>query len=277
MSSRINLQSAYILHSRPYRDTSVILDVFTLNHGRIGLLARGARSARSRLRGVLQPFRCLLVSWSGRSELRTLGKAEENGVPLWLTGQALVIGFYLNELVLRLLHRDDPHPGIFACYESTLNGLGKAAFDVSDEDARKMHYERVTRIFEKELLRELGYGLILDHDVKNGAPVEPDTRYSFELSRGPVLDSRQPPDSNTGKRLIIHGASLLSLETNDLTDARSLREAKTLLRAALALYLDGRPLNSRTLLPTVKRTPARSAASDDEIPEIGIVVQRFVV
>lgn len=227
---RIDLVPAYVLHGRAYRETSMLLEVFSREHGRVGLVARGARSGRSRLRGVLRPFLPLLLSWSGRGELGTLTGAEPDG-PVRLAGGAMLAGgFYLNELLIRLLARNDPHPELYRVYDRTLFGLGTSAGAAA-----------ALRVFEKRLLAELGYALVLERE-SDGTPVRPGRLYHYHLEEGPVAVSRIH-----GDMLGIHGESLLGLARERLTDARALSEAKRLNRAALGRYLGGRPLRSRDL------------------------------
>lgn len=227
------LQPGYILHPRAYRDTSLLLEVFTRDQGRFGLVARGARAPRSRIRGLLQPFQPVLLSWSGRAELGTLHSAEANGAASPLRGTALYSGFYLNELLMRLLQRLDPHPELFAAYAAALEGLPSAA-------------ERPLRLFEKRLLETLGYGLLLDQEAHSGAPVDAAALYVYELECGPVRVSSAPTHG-----LVMAGRSLLSLAGEDLSDAQSLAETKRLMRAALALYLGDRALKTREIFAAI--------------------------
>ncbi len=236
---RISFQSAFILHSRPYRDTSSLLEVFTREHGRIGLVARGARGPKSKLRSVLQPFQPVLLSWLARGDLGTLTDAESQGISKSLTGRALLSGYYLNELLQRLTHRHDPHPALYDAYQEAMSGLSDIA-----------QTERVLRLFEKRLLRELGYGLVLDHDVVSGAPLDAAALYSYHLERGPVF-----AEHTAVRGLLLHGDSLLSLDSDDLGDVRSLRESKRLMRAVLALYLGDKPLKSRDLFRRMDVAP----------------------
>jgi DNA repair protein RecO (recombination protein O) len=237
--SRIILQPGFILHSRPYRDTSALMEVFTREYGRLGLVARGARGAKSKLRGVLQPFRPVLLSWLGHGDLGTLTDAEAQGVALTLGGRTLLSGYYLNELVQRLTHRHDPHPALYDAYQETLANL--------NDDGRM---ERVLRLFEKRLLQELGYGLVLDHDVASGAPLTATALYRYQLERGPVFS-----ETGASHGLLLHGSSLLSLAGDELYDECSLRESKRLMRAVLALYLGDKPLKSRDLFRGMTAAP----------------------
>jgi DNA repair protein RecO (recombination protein O) len=228
---KLSLQPAYLLHSRPYRDTSLLLEAWSRDAGRVGLVAKGARGVRSRLRGLLQPFVPLLLSWSGRGELATLTGAEADGPCPALVGRALLSGLYVNELLLRLVPRNDPHPRLFALYGATLPVLA----DPHQE-------ERALRLLERDLLEELGYGLVLDHEADTGLPVAPQRRYRYLLERGVVAAESDEPGG-----IPVSGASLLALARGELRDRVGLKEAKELTRAALALYLGGRPLKSREL------------------------------
>ncbi|MFP5505754.1 MAG: DNA repair protein RecO [Gammaproteobacteria bacterium] len=228
-----DLHPAYILHQRPYRDTSLLLEVFGRDHGRFGLVARGARGPRSRIRGLLQPFQPLLLSWSGRAELATLHSVEADGAAPRLAGTTLYSGFYLNELLMRLLQRLDPHPELYAAYAEALEGLQCEAL-------------RPLRLFEKRLLEALGYGLLLDCEADSGVPVEAEAQYVYALESGPA---RCIDDATGG--LTLSGRSLLSLAAEELADAQSLSDAKRLLRAALGLYLGDRALKTREVFAAV--------------------------
>jgi DNA repair protein RecO (recombination protein O) len=250
---RVLLQPAYVLHRRAFRDSSLLLELFTPHYGRVGVIARGARQSSSRLTGVLQPFRSMLVSWSGNGELPSLSAAEAEGSSQWLTGQALMGGFYLNELLMRLLHRFDSHPDLYSVYHHTLDMLGeicRSSESNKDDQAfassLSAKLECALRIFEKHLLEEIGYGLVLEYDAEQGQPIEPQQLYVYHLMHGPVRLSA----GDTGampNRLTIRGQSLLDLARGHLDDKVSLREVKRLMRAALAEQLGERPVNSRRL------------------------------
>src|SRR5262245_10277753 len=156
---RQDVQPAYVLHSYPFRETSLIVETFTRDQGRVALVARGARRPKSALRGVLLAFQPLHISWAGKSELRTLISAERHGTYLPLRGESLMCGFYLNELLLRLLPRDDPHEALFAAYRDALKALASAGEQAA-----------VLRRFELNLLSGLGYAVTLDRDANSGAP-----------------------------------------------------------------------------------------------------------
>jgi DNA repair protein RecO (recombination protein O) len=239
------LEPAYVLHHYPYRDSSLLLEVFSRHHGRLGLVARGARSARARWCGQLQEFSPLLLSWSLRGELGTLTGLDTRGGKVVLAGRHLLSAYYLNELILRLLARHDPHPGIFDAYEQALQEL------VDRE-------EPALRIFEKRLLEELGYGLLLDRTADSGLPLDSEATYGYQLERGPVRCDN-PVDSG----LYLRGSSLLSLHRETLADPQARRDAKRLLRAALSIYLGSRPLKTRE----VSRQLATFSAAGRETQE----------
>lgn len=232
-NNAVILQPAFILHARAYRDSSLLLELFTLDHGRVSAVARGARSARARYKGLLQPFVPLLVSWYGKSELVSLSGAEANGVILNLGGDTLLCGFYLNELLMRLLHRYDAHPQLFTAYQETLWSLQDSA-----------QLARILRAFEKLLLSELGYALSLDRAADTGSRVEADRFYYFDPARG-MLSYEET--MRVASHYIFEGNSLLALHAGELSDKSCLQDAKRLLRIALNQLLDGKPLKSREL------------------------------
>ncbi len=232
---RVHQQPAFVLHQHNYSETSLLLEVFTANHGRIGLIAKGARRANSRLRGVLKSFQRLLIGWSGKGELAVLTAADMDGSGYSLEGSALYCGFYMNEVLLRLLHRHDPHSLLFDTYQAALQQL---RIDASNEP--------VLRIFEKNLLRELGYGLVLDQDIEDRTPIDNSAMYDYILDRGPIRLA-YPELNRPTEGVPIRGSSLLALAQECLSDPVTLRDAKALMRAALARHLGDRPLHSRKL------------------------------
>jgi len=230
--SRDDAQPGFVLHSRPYRETSLIVEAFTRDHGRMPLMARGARRSRSALRGTLLPFQPLSLSWSGRSELRTLTRAEWRGAYSPLRGQALICGFYLNELLLKLLARDDPHERLFTAYEEALAGLGADA-----------EHSPVLRRFEIGLLRELGYAVILDRDVERGEPVAREGSYVYVVERGPVSAAGAP---HAGVEL--SGQTLLDMQSGDFASAATREQSRLLMRTLINHCLGNQVLHSRQLL-----------------------------
>lgn len=234
------LAPAYILHQYAYRDTSRIVEVFSAEYGRLTLFARGANGPKSSLKGVLQPFQRLLLSWSGKTEACALVAAEIDGAPTNLGKERLMSGFYLNELLLKLTERWDPHPDIFfsyaLCIEALCAGAGEAA---------------ALRRFEKRLLEYLGYGLQLAM-TDEGLPVEPDRYYRVAVERGPQACVAEAPGA-------VYGRSLTDLDAESLEDARSLQDAKRVLRAAIDACLDGRSLKSREVMLALRQ--ARQAGT----------------
>jgi DNA repair protein RecO (recombination protein O) len=218
------------LHTHPYRETSLVVEVFSATHGRLAVVARGARRPRSALRGLLQAFQPLSLSWSGRGELRTLQRAEWLGGLPMLPGPALLCGFYLNELLLKLLPREDPHPRLYQEYLATISLLARGA-----------PAEVALRGFELKLLAELGYAMNLRHEADTGLSIVPAARYHYVFDRGP---QREAP----GRFPRVSGETLLALASGDLSEAHSAREAKLLMREVLQHHLEQRGLFSRQLL-----------------------------
>ena len=235
---RIELNPAYVLHSRAYRETSQILEVFTADHGRVGLVARGARRPKSLLRGLLNPFQPLRLSWSGKGELATLREADLGGVAANLVGDRLMAGFYVNELLMKLLGRNDPHPELFAHYISLIAALGR------DEPL-----EPLLRRFELQLLYELGYALNLENDVVTHKPLQPDEHYEFRVEDGPV-----PAAAANSEGVVFPGASLLAIGRMEFDNENYLRDAKRLLRTVLNYHLGGRGLQTRRVAAAMKRS-----------------------
>jgi len=231
---RVQLQPGFILHYRPYRNTSMLLDVFTEDQGIVALVARGVRGQRSRVRGLLQPFVPIYVSWSGRGELCTLNTVEPRASITRPAGAGLLSGFYLNELLLRLLHRHDPHKQLFELYQQTLNSLGQPAT-----------VEVPLRLFELQLLEELGYGLRLDQEAETGEPLLSDERYRFNPELGFILHQGMVREETL--HWYFMGSSLLALHHRQLQGIDILKDAKRLMRLAFAPLLGNKPLKSREL------------------------------
>jgi DNA repair protein RecO (recombination protein O) len=231
---RVELQPAYILHRRPYRNTSLLVELFSKTYGRIGAIARGAQRSRSGMQSLIQPFGRVLVSWAGRGELVTLTHIESDAMPVVIDPAHVASAFYLNELIMRLLMRHDPHDGVFSCYEQALHVLTPGS-DL-------MHIQQALRFFEKRLLDELGYGLVLDHDASSGEAIRGDVDYYYVPDLGPVLMN---PTLTGG--VCIHGSSLLSLAEESTMTNQQLREVKQLMRTVLRQYLGDKPLQSRLM------------------------------
>lgn len=223
---RVSEQSAFVLHRYPHGETSLILEAFTREHGRVALMAKGARRPRSPFAPVVQPFRRLAVGFSGRGEVMTLTAADADGPAPDLRGEPLFAAFYLNELLLRMLHRHDPHERLFEAYANALSRLQARTVD-----------EAALRVFEKRLLDDLGYGLVLH-------AAESEALYCYDFERGPV--AAQAGVENDAAPAV-HGGTLLALAQEEFCDARALHEAKRLLRVALSRHLGPKPLQSRAL------------------------------
>jgi DNA repair protein RecO (recombination protein O) len=228
---RTDHQPAYVLHTYAYKETSLIVEAFTRAFGRVAMLARGARRPRSAMRGVLLAFHPLRLGWSASAELGNLISAEWSGALQPLAGKALMCGFYLNELLLRLLPRDDPHEGLFDAYASALAGLSGG-----------LTHAAVLRSFEKRLLAELGYAPLLEHEAASGAPIDPALRYVYEPDRGPM------PTRNSHSELSVSGQTLLDLARDEYDRAETRDEARILLRALIGQRLHGQVLHTRAVL-----------------------------
>lgn len=222
------LSAGFVLHRRDYSDTSLLVEVFTAEQGRFPLLAKGAKRGRAPRAALLQPFQPLLLAWRGRGEVRTLTELDAAGRALMLIGETLYCGFYLNELLMRLLERQDAHEGLFAHYQAALLGL-----------ANCMPIDDVLRQFELQLLAELGYAPQLALEADGATPVRVEARYQYLDEQGPVLDSMG--------RESIGGDTLLALAAGQSLVGDQIREARRLLRQLLAPHLGDRPLKSREL------------------------------
>jgi len=228
VSKRVDGQSAYVLHLHPYSETSLVVDVFTRDHGRVPLLARGARRPRSAMRGMLMSFQPLELGWFGGGEVKTLAKAEWlGGMPL-LGGRCLLLGYYLNELLLKMLPREDAHGALFDAYAAALQALAGGGADAPE-----------LRRFEKTLLKELGYGMTLDVDMETGLPVMAEDEYTYLIERGPVARV------GAGGTAILRGKTLLDMVADDYSDPRTRLESKQLMRQLIAHHMGGKPLQSR--------------------------------
>jgi DNA repair protein RecO (recombination protein O) len=235
MKRRAELESGYVLHAYPYKETSLIVEAFTRRHGRVGLLARGARRPRSAMRGVLLAFHPLRLSWTASAEMGTLISAEWGGGQKSLSGIGLMCGFYINELLLRLLPREDAHEALFDAYAQALARLAAGEQQAAAHSA-------ILRGFERRMLAELGYAPVLDHDAANGAAIEPDKRYAYEAERGPVETRRDSGES------VVSGRTLIDMAADDYEDARTREEARRLMRALIADRLGGQSLHTRAVL-----------------------------
>ena len=251
MASRVVLQPAYVLHSKPYRDTSALVELITPEHGRVGLVARGIRGPGSKLRSVVQPLNPILASWSGRGELPSLTGAESQGRAMLLKADALACGLYMNELIMRLTHRAEPQIELFSLYDVSLRRL------CAPPALGGLYLQQVLRNFEIKLLQCLGYGLVLDQEAGGGGQagkIRSEASYDFQLETGPVVYVSEQQEIFGIK---VSGKTLLALANNRLEecadDVEIYKEAKQLLRFVLDRYLGNKPLLSRQLL---RRKPA---------------------
>ena len=233
---RVALERAFLLHHRPWSDTSRILDLMTRSHGRVTLFARGARRPGSGLRALLQPFVPLLVSWTGPADGGTLTGAEPDGVPAGLPAPQLMSGFYLNELLLQLLPREDCHERLFDAYATALARL--AAEPGS----------RALRAFELVLLEELGYGLELAREAGGGEPLDPDRYYHFRPGLGALAVRDAAGDAEA-----MPGRDLLAVSRGELERPAALAAARRILRGAISHCLEGRGLRSRDVMLAMRR------------------------
>ena len=232
MSHLNELQSGFVLHTRPWRETSLLLDVFTEKHGKIGLCARGVRGKKSLKRSMLQPLSPLLLCWRGRGELQTITSFEAAGPTIRLSGTALYSAFYINELIVRLLHRHDPYPELFYHYQHTLKQLSNS-----------VHIEQTLREFELYLLTAIGYGLTLNNDL-HGEPISAQNDYNLTID-----GSFQAVENNSGQSNSrqFSGSHLTLIADKNWQDSAVLKDAKRLLRLSLKPLLGDKPLQSRKL------------------------------
>jgi DNA repair protein RecO (recombination protein O) len=233
---RVDLEPAYVLHGRAYRETSQLIEVFTSAHGRVGIVARGSRRPKSPFRGLLDPFQPLRISWSGRGELATLRHAELSAADFPPTGQNVMAGFYANELLLKLLERRDPHPDLFIHYINLVSELRTGN-----------ELERSLRDFELNLLNEIGYGLNFSVDAITQEALVPDAKYEFRVDQGAI------PAAGHSEGSVYTGSVLLAIGNRDFVGEETLRAAKTLLRAVLNFHIGDRGLQTRKVAAAMKR------------------------
>ena len=235
MKRRAENEPGFVLHAYPDKETSLIVETFTRRFGRVGLLARGARRPRSAMRGVLLAFHPLRMTWSASAELGTLMSAEWGGGQASLSGIGLMCGFYVNELLLRLLPRDDPHEALFDSYAEALARLASG-------EQRAPAHSTILRGFERRMLTELGYAPVLDRDAVNGAQIDAAKHYAYEAERGPVETRRNSGES------VVSGRTLLDMAADNYEDARTRDEARRLMRVLIAERLGGQSLHTRAVL-----------------------------
>ena len=231
--SRQDNQPVYVLHTYPYKETSLVVELFTRDFGRVSAVANGARRPRSAMRGMLQSFQPLLGAWSGKLELKTLHSLEWYSGLLMLQGEALMCGFYLNELLLRLLPREDAHEALFDEYTQTLKLLSLAPDDSAN----------ILRRFELRLLQALGYAVPLTQNIRDEA-VTAEAHYYYVPEVGPVSSKHDYQENGVQ----LSGKTLLDMAQDDYTDLQTQQQSKQLMRLLLAHYLGDKPLHTRQLL-----------------------------
>jgi DNA repair protein RecO (recombination protein O) len=238
------MDRAYVLHSYPYRETSLILQAWTEKHGRMGLVAKGAKRPKSAARSLLVPFQPLVIDWFGKGELRTLKNAEPAAPATPLAGQALLSAFYLNELLLKLTTRDDPHEQLFVAYDEAVSALRAIS------RAGGGGVEPVLRRFELALLRELGYALELTREAGTHAPIVAERDYDYVVERGAV--PAEGADAR-GDAVRLSGLTLLDLERGRFEDDKTIAQAKSLMRLLINHSLNGQQLATRAMVRDLQR------------------------
>ena len=232
---KVEQQAAYLLHRRPYSETSLLLDIFSRDHGRLALIAKGCRKKKTQAQGLFLPFKPLLVSWTGKGELPILTSIEHQGFLPLPDKTGINCGYYVNELLLKLLHRHDSHEALFGRYNSFFYSLSKG------KDPNSM-----LRIFEKHLLQEIGFGLVLDHDVETGEIILGHHDYQYIPQKGPVATT----NTQTAN---ISGETLIALQMESFASETQKREARGLTRMLIDLQLNGKELRSRRVIREMKR------------------------
>jgi len=229
---RIELQSAYVLHTRPFRDTSLLVDFFTQDHGRVTLIAKGARSPKQRQRQLLQPFSPLTISWQGKGDLKTLISVEASTTPFVLRSYFLYSALYANELLVYLLAQNDTADDIYTLYHQFLTNLQE-----------KIDLEPTLRFFEFSLLNFLGYGINFELDAVEGEPIKKDNFYRFQPDTGFILEEV----ASQIKTDVYQGCTLINISQHAYIDSLTRQAAKNIARVALSGLLQGKPIKSREL------------------------------
>ena len=228
---KTELHPCFILHTRPYRETSLMLDIFSSLYGRISLVAKGVKGYKHSQSSLLQPGRKLNISWVMKKELGTMVGLEANGPVYKLTGTQLISCFYMNELLVRMLHTNENQQELFDAYDKSIVLLHGGELE-----------ERVLRIFEKNLLQALGYGLNLVHESDTGVKISEDIKYFYQADFGPIV--KIPKNA---KYIDVSGKTLRALHYEDYWDDDISKEAKALLKMILDIYIGDRPIASRAL------------------------------
>ncbi len=232
---KVEQQAGFVLHRRPYSESSLLVEVFTREFGRLALLAKGCRRKKTQPQGLFLPFKPLLFSWAGKGDMPILAGIEQPGFAAPLSGIRLGCGYYINELILKLLHRHDAHEALFEKYREQMLAL-----------AERRDPFVVLRVFEKYLLREIGFGLILDHDVESGESIRHDSNYRYVPERGPVLATAHESG-------VIRGSTLIALDKEQFPTRENRLQANRLIRYLIDRQLNGKPLRTRRVIREMKR------------------------
>jgi DNA repair protein RecO (recombination protein O) len=245
------MDRGYVLHSYPYRETSLILQAWTAKHGRLGLVAKGARRPKSASRAVLVPFQPLALDWFGRGELRTLNTAEPTVAATPLAGEALMSAFYMNELLLKLTTRDDPHEQLFAAYDQAITDLRALSRAAAAPQATRL--EPVLRRFELKLLQELGYALELAREAGSHAPIAAEREYFYVVERGAVAADASAEGKAPANAVRLRGLTLIDLERGRFEDPITVAQSKQLMRLLIHHSLNGQELSTRALVRDLQK------------------------
>ncbi|HEX3060008.1 MAG TPA: DNA repair protein RecO [Usitatibacter sp.] len=245
------MDRGFILHSYPYRETSLILQAWTEKHGRLALVAKGARRPKSASRIVLVPFQPLTLDWFGRGELRTLKTAEPTVPATPLAGEALMSAFYMNELLLKLTTRDDPHEKLFEAYDAGITNL--RALSRSNPAPRAADIEPVLRAFELKLLQELGYALELAREAGSQVPIAAEREYFYVVERGAVAAAAAAGGETPANAVRLRGLTLIDLERGRFEDPTTVAQSKQLMRLLISHALDGQELATRSLVRDLRQ------------------------
>lgn len=229
------LEKAFVLHTRPFKETSLIVELFTQNFGRISVVAKGAKRPKSKFNYLMQPFLPLLVMWQGNGSLYTLVKAEQEEIAFTFLGKQLLSGLYINELLMKLLAVGDPHSNIFKDYSYTLKELTK-----------EKPLAVTLRYFEANLLKFLGYELQLEYDISNNERIKPDLNYVFIVDKGPI-ELTNYVNRYQNAIGIYKGSSLIALRENNITSREEIINTKKFMQNVIHYYLDGKKLKVKEI------------------------------
>ena len=241
-----NISAGFILHSYPYKETSLILETFTRTHGRVAMVAKGVKRNGGG-KYAINPFQPITLSWLGRTELKTLKSAEHEQIFPHLRGSTLMAAFYLNELILKLAVKEDPHELLFDSYAEAIQSL-------STPKCSTRLIEATLRRFELSMLAALGYALTLAHEADSDVSIKENADYWYVVDRGPILAARgELPGANEPIR--VSGKTLIAMQQctlSETTEAQILLQAKQLMRRVLNHHLGDKALHTRQLIREMK-------------------------